>query len=174
MIEATTPPEIVEASAPFLLALSLTRATLLMPVNAFQGMAIAHVVAHRHRARAVLVKVGALIGVVGGVGALAAWAVGPWVLDLLRPGYRVEGTVLAGLMMGAASLALLVLVSSVCLAMSHHIVYVTGWVAAFLAAFALLLLPAELELRAIVSLTLGPLVGTTIQAATLLLAGRRS
>lgn len=173
MIDVTTPAEVVEASAPFLLALSLTRATLLMPVNAFQGMAIAHVVANPHRARPILVRVGALLGALGVVGALIAWAIGPWILDLLRPGYRVEGIVLAGLLLGGASLALLVLVSSVCLAMDHHSSYVVGWVAAFLAAFALLWLPAPLETRAIASLTLGPLVGTAIHATTLLRATRR-
>lgn len=168
MIDLTTPARIVDASAPFLLAVSLTRATLLMPVNAFQGMAIAHVVTRRGAARRFTARAGAAVVAVGAAGALAAWAVGPWLLNLLRPGYHVTGPVLAGLMVGATSLAVLVIASSVCLALGRHGAYVLGWVLALLGAVALLLTPWSLETRVIASLTLGPLLGTAFHAAVVL------
>lgn len=159
MIDLTTPPEIVEASAPFLLAVSLTRATLLMPMYALQGLVISSVVAKPQRATVLVAAAGGVILAVGLLGAGLAWLIGPWLLDLLRPGYHVEGIVLAGLMLGAICLAILVLAGAVCLALDRHRDYVLGWLIAVVVALAVLVTPLALEPRAIASLVLGPLAG---------------
>ena len=48
------------------------------------------------------------------------------------------------------------------IALDHHTVYLVGWIAATLAAFAVLLTPWSLEPRVVVSLLVGPVVGVAV------------
>ena len=171
LIDLTTPTAVVEGSAAFLLAVSLTRATLLMPMYALQGMVIAAVVRRPRGAARLLARGSAFVVGVGALGAGLAWLLGPWLLDLLRPGYRVEGPVFAGLMGGAICLALLVLGGAVCLGLDRHGRYVAGWAVAVVVALAVLLAPLPLEPRVIASLVAGPLVGAVVHASGVVRAG---
>ncbi|EUA05913.1 putative membrane protein [Mycobacterium kansasii 732] len=66
-----------------ILAVTLTRAPLLVPLTAMQGNLIAHFVDEStHRLRALL-SPAAVIGGIGAVGVLAAGVVGPWLLRAL-------------------------------------------------------------------------------------------
>src|SRR5690606_31900283 len=98
--------------------------------------------------------------------ALAASAVGPWLMEvLLGPGYRVAPLVLGGLTVTAALLALLTLTGAATLALGGHRAYAAGWLVATACSAAVLLLPGDLEARVVSSLALGPMVGVAVHAS---------
>lgn len=174
LMSLTTEPEAYALAAPLIVAVSVTRAPLLIPVTAFQSMVIASFVAHPERARSSLAKlVGAVLGVAVAGGALAA-LVGPWLMRLVfGPAYGNSPLVLGMLVVAAAFLALLVLGGSVALALDAHTVNTVGWYLALVVSTAIMLSPAELETRTILALTLGPLAGSVFHFAFVLRTLRR-
>lgn len=152
-------------AAPLILAISVTRAPLLMPLAAYQGVAITHFMANRDRGLGALSRVLVLITVLGAAAAVAAALIGPWLLRLLfGDAYGVPGPVLAGLTLGATALAFLTMTGAAVLATGRHTVYALGWLAATTTSLALLFTPLSMEARAVLALTIGPLVGIVIHA----------
>lgn len=156
-----------------ILAVTLTRAPLLVPLTAMQGNLIAHFVdARTHRLRALGAPV-ALLAAVGAVGiGLAAWA-GPW---LLREGFGAEyqagGALLAWLTAGALAIAVLTVTGAATVAAALHRAYSLGWVGATVASAVLLTLPLSLENRTVVALLCGPLVGIAVHSYALWIRDR--
>jgi O-antigen/teichoic acid export membrane protein len=151
-----------------ILAVTLTRAPLLVPLTAMQGNLIAHFVdQHTERMRALAGPAAVVVGV-GAVGVVMAGLAGPW---LLRVGfgadYRANGALLAWLTAAAVSIALLTLTGAATVAAAMHRAYSLGWIGATVASTALLLLPLDLETRTVVALLCGPLVGIVVHLATL-------
>jgi O-antigen/teichoic acid export membrane protein len=163
LLAVTTPADVYAGAAPLLLAISLTRAPLLIPLNAYQGVAVSHFVAHRSEGlRAVLPAV-RLVGLLGVVATGAAYLLGPLLLRIfLGPGYDLPAGVLAGLTAASVVLALLTLTGALCQALTMHLAFVTGWLVAVAVSVLLLLLPGSLETRAIVALAGGPAVGLVV------------
>ncbi|BBY45412.1 hypothetical protein [Mycolicibacterium celeriflavum] len=162
LLKATT-GDLGAAGGVVILAVTLTRAPLLVPLTAMQGNLIAHFVDQRaHRLRA-LAAPAILVTAVGSLGMLAAWTVGPW---LLRSGfgaeYRAEGSLLAWLTAGATAIALLTLTGAAAVAASLHRAYSLGWVSATVASTLLLLLPLDLQTRTVIALMCGPVVGIAV------------
>lgn len=176
LLAATTDAATYALAAPLLLALTLTRAPLMIPLNAFQGVAVTHFVQHRDRGLKALLPIARVVVPVGVVGALAAWLVGPPLMELIagKPEYRVAGTVLALLTLAATGLAMLTLTGAVCQAMTRHGAFVAGWLTAVAVAVGLLLLPGDLEMRAAVALLAGPVAGIVVHLVALRGAGRRT
>ena len=157
MLRLTTEGPEYALAAPLLLAVQLTRAPLMVPLGAFQGVAITHVLDH---GAAALTRIGAIIVGIGAVGAAAAWAVGPWVMLIFGSGYRVPGAVLAGLTAGAATLALLTLSGAMTIALGRHRLFAVGWFLAAAVTVVLLVVgPDDVATRAVLALAVGPLVG---------------
>ncbi len=151
-----------------ILAVTLTRAPLLVPLTAMQGNLIAHFVDQRaERLRALLAPAAVVIGL-GAVGVLAAGVFGPW---LLRSGfgaqYRADGALLAWLTAAAVAIALLTLTGAAAVAAALHRAYSLGWVSATVASTLLLLLPLALPTRTVIALLCGPLVGMTVHLGAL-------
>ncbi|TQJ67179.1 hypothetical protein FBY31_1240 [Arthrobacter sp. SLBN-100] len=164
----TTPADIYLASAPLLLAILLTRAPLMVPLGTFQNVAIAHFVRHRSRGLAALQPIALAVGGVAVVGAAAAYFLGPWLMLLLFGAeYHVAPWVLAGLTVAAAVLALLTLTGGMCVALNRHHVSSTGWVVASAVSLLVLVLPLNADVRAVVSLLVGPLIGVLIHTLSL-------
>jgi O-antigen/teichoic acid export membrane protein len=151
-----------------ILAVTLTRAPLLVPLTAMQGNLIAHFVDQRsERLRALLGPAVAVAGL-GLVGVLVAGLFGPWLLrTAFGPEYRADGALLALLTTAAVAIALLTLTGAAAVAAALHRAYSLGWVGATLASVLLLLLPLELETRTVVALLCGPLVGIAVHLAAL-------
>jgi hypothetical protein len=151
-----------------ILAVTLTRAPLLVPLTAMQGNLIAHFVDQRtHRLRA-LVTPAAVVAGLGLLGVLLAGVFGPW---LLREGfgaaYRADGELLAWLTAAAVAIASLTLTGAAAVAAALHRAYSVGWVSATVASALLLLLPLGLETRTVVALLCGPMVGIAVHLAAL-------
>lgn len=162
LLRVTTDPEVFGTSAaPLLLAVVLTRAPLLIPLNAYQGVAITYFL--NHRGAGPLLRLGGMVLGVGIVGAAAAALVGPWFMDVLFPsGYGVEPLVLGGLTLTAAFLGLLTLSGAATLALGGHRAYAVGWVVATACSGVALLMPGSIEARVVLALAVGPLVGVLV------------
>ena len=157
-----------------ILAVTLTRAPLLVPLTAMQGNLIAHFVDRRaQRLRALVVPAAAVAGV-GAIGVVAAGLVGPWLLRAgFGPAYRADGALLAWLTAAAVAIALLTLTGAAAVAAARHRAYSIGWVGATVASVALLLLPLELETRTVVALLCGPLIGIAVHLGALARPARK-
>ncbi|OMB96457.1 hypothetical protein A5733_11840 [Mycobacterium sp. NS-7484] len=151
-----------------ILAVTLTRAPLLVPLTAMQGNLIAHFVDQRDKRLRALVAPAAVVAALGAIGIVAAGLLGPW---LLRVGfgddYQAGGALLAWLTGAAVAIAMLTLTGAATVAAALHRAYATGWIIATVAAVALLLLPVGLEERTIIALLCGPLVGIVVHLGAL-------
>jgi O-antigen/teichoic acid export membrane protein len=156
-----------------ILAVTLTRAPLLVPLTAMQGNLIAHFVDERTARLRALIAPAALVGAIGAVGVLAAVLLGPWLLRVgFGPEYHAAGALLAWLTAAAVTIAMLTLTGAATVAAALHRSYALGWVCATVAATLLLLLPLPLETRTVVALLCGPLVGIGVHLAALARPGR--
>jgi O-antigen/teichoic acid export membrane protein len=151
-----------------ILAVTLTRAPLLVPLTAMQGNLIAHFVDQRTERMRALAGPAAVVLGLGAVGVVAAGLAGPWLLRVFfGAGYRADGALLAWLTAAAVSIALLTLTGAATVAAAMHRAYSLGWIGATVASTLLLLLPLELETRTVVALLTGPLVGIGVHVAAL-------
>ena len=156
-----------------ILAVTLTRAPLLVPLTAMQGNLIAHFVDQRTARLRALLAPAALVGVIGVVGVLAAGLLGPWLLRIgFGPDYHAAGPLLAWLTAAAVAIAMLTLTGAATVAAALHRSYALGWVCATVAATLLLLLPLPLQTRTVVALLCGPLVGIGVHLVALARLGR--
>jgi O-antigen/teichoic acid export membrane protein len=176
LLSATTEEAVYRASAPLLMAIQLTRAPLLVPLGAYQGVAITYVLRHRDDGLRPLARIaGAVVGL-GVVAACLAALLGPWLMaTVLGEGYRVDALLLFALTLAAAGLALLTLTGAAALAVNAHRAFSAGWLSATAAATLLLLVPASIETRAVLSLAVGPVLGILVHVVAVrrAFAGRR-
>ncbi|WP_394938852.1 hypothetical protein [Psychromicrobium sp. YIM B11713] len=160
LFRLTSSEEAYQSSAPLLLAIMLTRAPLMVPLGAFQSVAISHFTSNREKGLAALRPIVLILSGIGVVGGFLAYLIGPWLMELLfGPAYFVPGIVLAGFTLAAAALAILTITGGMCLAVQRHNVSSLGWILATVATFAGLWLPLETDTRAVVSLLVGPIIG---------------
>jgi O-antigen/teichoic acid export membrane protein len=156
-----------------ILAVTLTRAPLLVPLTAMQGNLIAHFVDERTNRLRALITPAAIIAGIGAVGVLLAGVIGPWLLRVaFGAQYDAGGVLLAWLTAAALAIAMLTLTGAAAVAAALHRAYALGWVGATAASGLLLLLPWALETRTVVALLCGPLVGIGVHLAALARVGR--
>ena len=155
-----------------ILAISITRSPIMIPLQAFQGVAVSAFLKQRHRPVAAFIKPAAAVVAVGLVGALAAYLVGPLLFRLIYPpaagaesAYDVaaSGLTLGALVFASALLALMTLSGNMALAVNQHRIYLTGWVVAAAVTLGLvLLIPVSLVPRAVLALAAGPVCGFVV------------
>ncbi|WP_298595272.1 hypothetical protein [uncultured Rothia sp.] len=165
-----------------ILAISITRSPIMIPLQAFQGVAVSAFLKQRHRPVAAFVKPAAAVVAVGAVGALAAYLVGPLLFRLIYPpaagaesAYEAaaSGFPLGALVFASALLALMTLSGNMALAVNQHRIYLAGWVVAAAVTLSLaFLVPAPLVPRAIVALAVGPVCGFVVHMVGVSLASR--
>lgn len=165
-----------------ILAISITRSPIMIPLQAFQGVAVSAFLKQRHRPVAAFIKPAAAVVAVGAVGALAAYLVGPLLFRLIYPpaagaesAYEAaaSGITLGALVFASALLALMTLSGNMALAVNQHRIYLAGWVVAAAVTLSLaFLIPAPLVPRAIVALAVGPVCGFVVHMMGVALASR--
>lgn len=165
-----------------ILAISITRSPIMIPLQAFQGVAVSAFLKQRHRPVAAFIKPAAAVVAVGAVGALAAYLVGPLLFRLIYPpaagaesAYEAaaSGITLGALVFASALLALMTLSGNMALAVNQHRIYLAGWVVAAAVTLSLaFLVPAPLVPRAIVALAVGPVCGFVVHMVGVALASR--
>lgn len=174
LIALTSNRQELLGAAGLLLAISLSRAPLLVPLTAFQGVALSYFMVHRGRGLRALLPILAAIAAVTAAAALAGWLIGPWFFQLLLGHrYYVNGGTLAGLIVAAGLLTVLTIAGMCCVALRAHSVFLAGWVVAVLVAVGVLFVPADLSVRVVLALGLGPLVGVGLQLVGLSRLSRR-
>lgn len=168
LLRATTDDAQWATAAPLVLAISMTRAPLLIPLNAFQGVAISYLLDPNRRRAEALTRITGVVVLVGSAGAAAAYLVGPWLMaTLFGPEYRVDGGLLAGLTIASTLLAVLTVTGSGVLALGRHTAYAAGWFVATAVSVAILLTDLPLSTRAVLSLAVGPVAGVVVHLAVL-------
>lgn len=165
-----------------ILAISITRSPIMIPLQAFQGVAVSAFLKQRHRPVAAFIKPAAAVVAVGAVGALAAYLVGPLLFRLIYPpaagaesAYEAaaSGITLGALVFASALLALMTFSGNMALAVNQHRIYLAGWVVAAAVTLSLaFLVPAPLVPRAIVALAVGPVCGFVVHMVGVSLASR--
>lgn len=165
-----------------ILAISITRSPIMIPLQAFQGVAVSAFLKQRHRPVAAFIKPAAAVVAVGAVGALAAYLVGPLLFRLIYPpaagaesAYEAaaSGITLGALVFASALLALMTLSGNMALAVNQHRIYLAGWAVAAAVTLSLaFLVPAPLVPRAIVALAVGPVCGFVVHMVGVSLASR--
>lgn len=165
-----------------ILAISITRSPIMIPLQAFQGVAVSAFLKQRHRPVAAFMKPAAAVVAVGSVGAAAAYFLGPLLFRLIYPpatgsesAYEVvaSGMTLGALVFASALLALMTLSGNMALAVNCHRIYLVGWVVAAVVTLGLaFLIPAPLVPRAVLSLMLGPVCGFVVHMVGVSMASR--
>ena len=151
-----------------ILAVTLTRAPLLIPLSGMQSNLIAHFVDQRTERLRALIAPAVIVGGIGAVGVLAAGLTGPWLLRVgFGPDYHASGGLLAWLTAAAVAIAMLTLTGAAAVAAALYRAYSLGWVGATVASTLLLLLPLPLETRTVIALLCGPLVGIAVHLTAL-------
>jgi O-antigen/teichoic acid export membrane protein len=167
LLKATS-ADLGAAGGVVILAVTLTRAPLLVPLTAMQGNLIAHFVDQRERRLRSLVAPVTVLAVLGAAAVLVAGLLGPWLLrTAFGPDYQAGGALLAWTTAAAVMIALLTLTGAATVAAALHRAYAVGWISATLASTLLLLAPWPLETRTVVALLCGPLVGIAVHVVAL-------
>jgi O-antigen/teichoic acid export membrane protein len=170
LLKATS-QDLGAAGGVVILAVTLTRAPLLVPLTAMQGNLIAHFVDQRAARLKALVMPALVVAGLGLLAVLVAGLAGPWLLQFaFGPQYRAGGALLAWFTAAAIAIALLTLTGAATVAAALHRAYAAGWISATLVSALLLLWPAPLETRTVVALLCGPLVGIVVHLVALLRA----
>jgi O-antigen/teichoic acid export membrane protein len=167
LLKATS-ADLGAAGGVVILAVTLTRAPLLVPLTAMQGNLIAHFVDQREaRLRALLAPTLFVLGL-GALTVTIAGLAGPWLLQTaFGSEYQAGGALLAWLTAAAIAIALLTLTGAAAVAAALHRAYAAGWIGATLVSTLLLLLPLDLATRTVVALMCGPLVGIAVHLIAL-------
>ena len=170
MLEVTSVGEDPRVLATTMLAVSLTRSPIMIPLQAFQGVLISWVAGSKTGYLRPLGKIFGLLAGLGAVAAVAAGAIGPWLMRILfGPDYDPAWWILAGLTVAAVSVAALVLTGAVSVGLSEHRAYAIGWVVAAASSFVLLfLLPGDAPTRAVIALILAPMMGAAVHVYAIL------
>lgn len=142
-----------------MLAVSLTRAPIMMPLTVFVGVAISAFTGHRGSVWAAVRRPFSLLLLVGFLGGAAAWPIGPWILRIFKPEYDLPGWYFAALVVSSVFMAWLTILGAIALATEHHGLYALGWGLASATGVGSLLLPLHLTLTTLFSVSLGPLAG---------------
>ena len=133
LLKATS-DELGAAGGVVILAVTLTRAPLLVPLTGMQSNLIAHFVDERTERLRALIAPAVVVGGIGAVGVLAAGLTGPWLLRVgFGPDYHASGALLAWLTAAAVAIAMLVLTGTAAVAAALHRAYSLGWVGATVA-----------------------------------------
>ncbi|MCT2976018.1 hypothetical protein [Propionibacterium freudenreichii] len=156
-----------------ILAVSLTRAPIMIPLTSFTGVAIKLFLQRRDAPFAAMAKPFWALLALGVVGGAAAWFVGPWFVGFFNPGYQIAGWVFAALTFSSAFMAILTLLGTMVLALDAHVVYSVGWLVASAIALVILATPIALATRVVLSLSCGPLVGAAVMVTWLAGYARR-
>lgn len=153
-----------------MLAVSLTRAPILVPLQRFQSALIVYFVRHRARMRQAVAAPAAASLAVGVAGAGLAWLIGPWILGVgwdHDPAYAVPGPLLAALTFASSCTGVLVITGSATIAAERHRLYVAGWVAASATVCAVLWYGSDPLHTIPLALTAGPILGALVHLGAL-------
>ncbi len=156
--------------ASLILVITLSRAPLIIPLQAVQSYLIVAFRDAPDRVRGRLVRWGAMLAAVTGILAVAAGLFGPVVLGWLYRGrYALDGLAFAVILASAGFTAVLFLTGPAVLARSAHGWYAAGWATSSAVLVAMLLLPLGDPARVLLAICVAPAVGSAVHVAGLVI-----
>lgn len=149
--------------ASLILAITVTRAPIVVPLLALQSYLISLMRgAGRVVRRRVLYALGVGAVVVLVLSAAAALA-GPWAINLLSAGRSdIDPAMMAAITAGAGLVAMMCLTGPALIAERRHMPYVAGWVVAALLTLACFQIPTALETKVVVVMLVPPVGGLAV------------
>ncbi|MBK4346455.1 hypothetical protein [Lacisediminihabitans changchengi] len=158
----------------FVLAITLTRAPLIVVAMSLQSYLVVQFRNHSERFWRQFLRLLGIVAAGGAVLAFGGWLLGPAIYGLISPtGPQPDGPFFAILVASSALVAALCITAPAVLARSQHLVYTAGWVAGAVVTVAALLLPLDFATRTICALVAGPIVGLLVHGTYLVSAGLR-
>ncbi|WP_349426780.1 hypothetical protein [Microbacterium sp. LWS13-1.2] len=149
--------------AGLILTITLTRAPLVVPLLALQSYLVA---IFRDAGRGVVRRIMTALALSAAAVALlaaAAWAIGPWVIDLLSRGqYAVAPAMMAAITVSAGLVGMMCVTGPALLGRSRHVPYTAGWVTAAVLTVVSMTLPLPFTSRLMVALLLPPAIGLAV------------
>jgi hypothetical protein len=167
LLGLTTKTNVLLTAAPLMLAITLTRAPIMVPLAAAYNVGVNFLAHRRPHWRPLVV----IIGIIAGIGVILAILVGLFgqgLLNLVHPSYGLNPWLLIGLVGAATTIAILTFTSIAAQARGLYGWLLGGWLVAIVAAVLLLLLPVSLETRALLALLIGPILGAVTHLGRLL------
>ena len=150
------------------LIVTLTRAPVMLPLNAFMGMIVASFVERRTHGLPVVIKaMGAVLGFAAALGVVATF-IGPDLLTFFfGDAYVADGIFIGAATLAAGLIGVISISGAAALARGRHVLYTVGWLVAALTTCLVLFLALPLEDRVLLSLVLGPVIGATVHILAL-------
>jgi O-antigen/teichoic acid export membrane protein len=156
------------------LVVTLTRAPIMLPLNAFLGMLVTSFVERKADGPRVVGRPIVATFLATLVLSVVAGLVGPPLLVLMFGlDYEANGLFIGAATLAAGMIGAVSITGTAVLAQGRHAEYSLGWLCAAAVSFALMFLPLEVEARTIVALVAGPLVGALVHSAALFRRPRR-
>ncbi|MET1019606.1 MAG: hypothetical protein ABWX62_06455, partial [Microterricola sp.] len=154
--------------AGLILAITLTRAPIVVPLLALQSYLIS---IFRGGGREMLRRIlYALLLATAGVLVLTllAWLIGPWAIQVISGGqFVIEPAMMAAITVSAGLVAMMCVTGPALLSQHRHAPYVSGWVLAALLTVAALVLPLPLAPRLMIALLAPPAIGLIMHIVAL-------
>lgn len=152
------------------LAVTLTRAPFIIPLMALQSFLV---VTFRDAPEAIGRRVVRYLLAAAAVAVLAtagAWFLGPWAVEIVSQGrYAVDAFTSAIVVLSAVLVGCSCITGPALLAQGRHRLYSAGWVcAALMTVGCLFLVPASPLGRALIALTVAPVIGFLVHAVALI------
>lgn len=149
--------------AGLILTITLTRAPLVVPLLALQSYLIS---IFREAGRAVMRRVLGVLGIAAVAVVLlaaAAWAIGPWVIEVISSGrYTVTPAMIATITVSAGLVGMMCVTGPALLGRNRHVPYTAGWVVAAVLTIVALTLPIAFEPRLVLALVAPPAIGLCV------------
>jgi hypothetical protein len=172
LLGITSPREPAALLGLFVLAITLTRAPLIVVAMSLQSY---FTVTFRDAGPAFWRQFVKLLGLIAAAGGGLAILGCPAVFAFLFPGRLVpEGLFIAGLVISSAMVGAMCVSAPAVLARSQHFVYSLGWVVGAFATIGALLLPLDFTARTMTALFAGPTLGLFVHLGYLIVARRAS
>jgi hypothetical protein len=149
--------------AGLILAITVTRAPIVVPLLALQSYLISIMRGGGSRMRRRVLRV--LTGAAAAVLVLAALAalLGPWVIEFVSGGRSsVSAPMMAAITAGAGMVAMMCVTGPALIAERRHVPYVSGWVVAALLTLACLQIPGALEAKVTLAMLAPPAAGIAV------------
>ena len=157
-----------ETVAALFLAITITRAPVIVTVLSVQSYLVVRFLGHPATFWRDFLAIQAVIAIGGVLLALAAWAWAPAVFDLLyRGGIDLPGWFYGVLVISSALVGALAVSAPGVLALSQHLVYSLGWVVAAIVTIGCFMLPFGLLAQTVTALIAGPIAGLAVHASYL-------
>jgi len=166
--------EPAEVTAALIFTITVTRAPIVVPLQALQSYLVARLrdgggLVPRRLAALLVAALG-----VTGVLALAGALVGPPVIAFITSGrFAVSPVLVAAIVGGAALVGLLTVTGSAVLSSGRHVAYSAGWIASAVLTVFFLLVPGPHEARLTMAMVLAPIAGVAVHGVVLWRDARR-